>query len=148
MSNEAMRYDIVVEPGAAAELEQALIAGLVAYNTEQAGSSHHQVVAIAVRDGEGNICGGLSGAINWNWLFVKLLWVGESLRGQGYGTALIAAAEREALAHGCDHVYLDTFSFQARGFYERLGYAVFGQLEDFPPGHTRYFLQKRIGVGE
>ena len=79
----------------------------------------------------------------WNWLFIKLLWVSEELRGQGFGRALMSSAEQEALARGCTNIYLDTFSFQARDFYERLGYEVFGQLTDFPPGHKRYFLQKR-----
>jgi len=54
-------------------------------------------------------------------------------------------AEAIARAHGCVGIWLDTFSFQARGFYEKLGFAVFGTMEDFPPGHQRFFLQKRLG---
>lgn len=88
--------------------------------------------------------GGLLGHTHWNWLFVSHLWVADPLRGRGYGRALMVQAEEEALRRGCDHAHLDTFDFQARAFYERLGYTVFGQLADYPSGHTRYFLQKEL----
>jgi len=61
----------------------------------------------------------------------------------GYGRKLIQLAEYEAQRRGCEHAYLDIFDFQSRGFYEKLGYELFGQLEGYPPGHTKYFLQKR-----
>ena len=53
-------------------------------------------------------------------------------------------AEAEAVRRGCKQAYLDTFDFQALDFYKNLGYQVFGTLDDFPEGHTRYFLQKRF----
>ena len=54
--------------------------------------------------------------------------------------------EIERLAHErrCSYCYLDTFSFQARPFYEKLGYKVFGTLEDHPKGHTHYFMKKAL----
>ena len=58
----------------------------------------------------------------------------------------MARAEAEARARGCVGAWLDTFGFQARPFYEALGYAVFGALEDQPPGHRRYVLMKRLDV--
>lgn len=67
----------------------------------------------------------------------------ELIRGQGVGRQLLGRAEAEAAARGCRNAHLDTFSFQARGFYESLGYEVFGALGDYPPGHSRYFLHKR-----
>lgn len=90
----------------------------------------------------GDVLGGLFGATGYAWLHVDMLFVSESLRGSGLGTQLMRQAEDEALRRGCRGAYLDTFDFQARGFYERLGYTVFGQLEDTPPGHTRFFLKK------
>ena len=69
----------------------------------------------------------------------------QALRGQGHATRLMAAAEAYAVEKGCVGVVLDTFSFQARPFYERLGYRVFGQLDDYPPGHTRFYMEKRLG---
>ena len=66
-------------------------------------------------------------------------------QGQGTGRRILIAAEEEALRRGCRYAWLDTFSFQARGFYEKLGYSVFGTLEDYPAGHSRYFLRKTLG---
>ncbi|MBW4563620.1 MAG: GNAT family N-acetyltransferase [Mojavia pulchra JT2-VF2] len=101
-------------------------------------------LAIWIRDPNDEIVGGLVGKIHWGWLFISHLWVAEDLRSQGYGRRLILKAEEAARVRGCGHVYLDTFSFQSLGFYERLGYKIFGVLEDFPQGHKRYFLQKEI----
>lgn len=71
----------------------------------------------------------------------------ESANGHGVGRSLLAAAEREAANRGCRGVYLDTFDFQARPFYERVGYTVFGAQDDYPPGHRRFFMQKDLRQG-
>lgn len=101
-----------------------------------------QRFALLLRDAEGTLAGGLDGVIGWEWLFVDNLWVHDELRGQGYGRDLLLRAERRALQHGCRSAWLDTF--QALGFYRKCGYSVFGTLEDYPPGQTRYFLKKRL----
>ncbi|BAY36874.1 GCN5-related N-acetyltransferase [Nostoc sp. NIES-2111] len=101
-------------------------------------------ISVLIRNTKGEIVGGLVGKIHWGWLFVSYLWVDERLRGQGYGTQLLLKAEQAANERGCSYAYLDTFSFQALGFYQRLGYEIFGVLENFPPGHQRYFLQKNL----
>ena len=88
--------------------------------------------------------GGLSGNISYGWLFIDTLWVAEEARSQGQGRGLMLAAEEEAESRGCHRAWLDTFSFQARAFYEKLGYAVFGELEDYPPGHRRFFMRKAL----
>jgi GNAT superfamily N-acetyltransferase len=75
---------------------------------------------------------------------LDVLFVQEQLRGQGYGQALLTAAEQEAKQRGCKHAFLDTFSFQAPQFHQKRGYRVFGKLLNFPPGHSRYFLQKQL----
>ena len=100
-----------------------------------------------LHDDAGNVAGGLIGATVWGWLHVKELWVADSCRGQRWGAKLMALAEDEAVARRCHHAYLDTFDFQALGFYERLGYAMFGSLNDFPKGHVRYFVSKRLDGG-
>lgn len=121
-----------------------LIRNLVSYNDTQAEKENWRSLAVFIRDDRGEIMGGLSGCTHWGWLFIGHLWVAETLRGQGYGIRLVAQAEQEAARRGCRHAYLDTFDFQALGFYQKLGYEVFGSLEDFPTDHTRYFLQKRL----
>jgi ribosomal protein S18 acetylase RimI-like enzyme len=74
---------------------------------------------------------------------VNLLWIRAGLRRRGLGSRLVEEAERHALAFGCHSAYVDTFSFQAPGFYRKLGYEEFGTL-DYPPGHRRFFLEKRL----
>ncbi len=86
--------------------------------------------------------GGLWGCTLFQWLHVQMLFVPERLRGQGVGSALMATAETEARARGCHGVLVDTFSFQAAPFYQKLGFTLFGVLEDFPPGHDRLYFRK------
>jgi ribosomal protein S18 acetylase RimI-like enzyme len=115
---------------------------LVQHNEAHSEPRHETMLVIFLRTTEGQIVGGLRGRTVWGWLFVSQLWVAEDLRGQDYGTKLMEAAEREAKARDCHAAYVDTFSFLALDFYRKLGYQVFGMLEDFPKGHTRYFLKK------
>lgn len=120
-----------------------LIQHLVSFNQRHVGKLNWQKFAFFIQDDRGEILGGLSGETFWGWLFIAHIWVTESLRGKGYGRELMKRAEQEAVNRGCQHAYLDTYDFQALGFYQKVGYQVFGVLEDFPEGHTRYFLQKR-----
>ena len=69
--------------------------------------------------------------------------VRDDLRRCGVGRELMAQAEARATERGCHSAWLDTFSFQARGFYEKLGYVEFGTL-DYPPMHKRHFMKKRL----
>jgi len=75
---------------------------------------------------------------------VLSLYLPADLRSRGLGAELLRRAEVEARARGCVGAHLDTYGFQARGFYEKQGYAVFGALPDCPPGHARFFLSKRL----
>ena len=86
--------------------------------------------------------GGLFGEVGWGWLHVDILWVDAAYRRRGLGGELLGRAEAEALALGVDRGYLETTSFQARPFYEKMGYEVFAELGDQPPGHTCYYLKK------
>jgi GNAT superfamily N-acetyltransferase len=96
-----------------------------------------------VTDGAGALMAGLVGVISWDWLFIEALWVGDSLRGLGVGRHLMQKAEAHALMNGCHSAWLDTF--QARPFYEALGYEVFGELGQFPGGQNRYFMRRSLG---
>jgi ribosomal protein S18 acetylase RimI-like enzyme len=100
-------------------------------------------VGIFIRDDKGKILAGLDAVIRAGWMFVDNLWVDASLRGQGVGRQLMAQAEVEAVARGCHSAWLDTMSFQAPGFYRKLGYEIFATL-DYPSEHKRHFLRKRL----
>jgi ribosomal protein S18 acetylase RimI-like enzyme len=89
---------------------------------------------LAIFDRDEQIVGGLLGKLLRGWLRIDMLWVAEALRGLGYGTSLVQRVEAIAMAHGCHSAHLDTYSFQAPGFYLKLGYEVFGELNDYPAG--------------
>lgn len=101
-----------------------------------------QPLDLLLRTTGGEIVGGLIADTYWNWLVVEDFWIHADLRGQGYGRQLLALAEATAQARGCRHAHLTTYSFQARGFYEKAGYQVVGALVDYPPGATYFWLRK------
>jgi GNAT superfamily N-acetyltransferase len=90
------------------------------------------------------VVGGLNGVTHWGWCYIRHLWVHADWRRGGVGHRLLAEAETQARARGCVGLYVDTFDPGAASFYERVGFARFGAIEDFPPGHTRIFLRKRL----
>ena len=92
-------------------------------------------------DSAGRKATALRSQTGWEHLYVDILVVPDFLRGLGYGTRLMQEAENEAIRRRCQCVWLDTYSFQARGFYERLGYSMFGMLPEYPTGHARHFLK-------
>ena len=91
------------------------------------------------------VAGCLAARTVWGTAEVSVLWVDEAYRKQGLGTQLLADVEKDFRENGCNIVLLDTFDWQARGFYEKQGYSVFGTLEDCPKGHCRYYMKKVIG---
>ena len=128
----------------APEDRDAIIDGLRAHNAAHGVQGEWRELSVVARDESGAVVGGLLAETGLGWLFVAVLWVAEAHRGSGIGSALLAEAEEEARRRGCVGVYLDTMSFQARPFYERLGYQLFGTLPDCPPGADRYYLYKRL----
>jgi GNAT superfamily N-acetyltransferase len=122
---------------------RALSKGLRAYNVAATGRSDSAPLTLTVREGS-KIVGGLAAETYYGWMFVSLLWVDDKHRGKGIGSSLIERAEAEARARGVTDVWLDTFEFQAEGFYRKLGYRRFGHLDDFPPGFSRIWLTKRL----
>ena len=119
-------------------------AGLMAFSEAAVGSASFQPLALYLRDAANEIRGGLTGFLAWHWLSIDLLWVDESLRGQGYGAALLAGAEAAGRSAGCVAARLDTYEFQARPFYEQHGYTVYGVLEGYPASTRQYFLRKTL----
>jgi len=117
---------------------------LRAYNRENVGDTGHRKLCILARNSQGEVVGGLNGETYYGWLYVDNLAVEESCRKSGLGSRLLKAAEAEAINRGCFAAYLETHSFQALPFYQKHGYQTFGELKDFPRGHTRFYLQKRL----
>lgn len=143
-----MTLTISVENDASEADRRFVLDSLTLYNRASAPDPARSHVSLFLRDESGAIHGGLLAEVYFGWMFVAILWVDGAHRGGGWGKALLEKAEGEAVARGCQGVWLDTFSFQAPGFYQKLGYDVFGTLEDYPPGFTRYFLRKRLEKDE
>ena len=123
--------------------EAGIVSGLRAFKEAWIGPSNEEAVRLVARDDLG-IVGGLLGHTKWKWLYVAKLWVDERGRGKGIGTQLITAAEELARTRGCTDASLDTFEYQARPFYEKLGYELFGTLDGYPPGYRQFYLRKRL----
>lgn len=123
---------------------QAMFQALEASSRPLVGPAQPRLLVIPIHDDAGLVAGGLWGCTMFEWMHVQMLFVPEGLRQLGIGSALMAAAETEARQRGCRGSHVDAFSFQAASFYGKLGYRRFGVLEDFPPGHRRLFVYKRL----
>jgi len=136
--------DLIVTDTPAPADREAILDGLNAFNREETGGADAQPLAVLIQGERGVTTGGLLGRTWLDWLYIELLYVPDGLRGTGVGRDVMLRAEAEARARGCIGIWLNTFSFQARGFYEKLGFTLIGQIDDYPIGHQRFFLQKRL----
>ena len=130
--------------GADAALAEQLDTEISVFNAAASGNDDARMLSVAVRGGDGDLRAGLYG---WTWGgcgYVDLLWVHEEERGSGLGTRLLTAAEAEIRRRGCDRVALSTHTFQAPGFYARLGYAECGRTPGYPHGHDDIHLVKHL----
>jgi GNAT superfamily N-acetyltransferase len=75
-----------------------------------------------------------------------MLFVDKAFRNKGYGKLLLNKVEREARTNNCHLMHLDTFDFQAKDFYLKNGFEVFGVLPDCPKAHTRFYLKKALNI--
>ena len=128
------------EPAPSPDIRRVLGEAIDAFNARTVPQDARRF-ALLLYEGE-RLAAGLHGVLAWQWLYVTTLWVDDAWRGRGVGRALLTRAEAHAAAAGCHSAWLDTF--QARGFYEKLGYSVFGEIPDHPVGGARYFLRKRF----
>lgn len=137
-----MPLHLTVPEDPSATDRDAVLTPLITYNDSQVGDPRVQTIAILLTDDNGNHVGGLWGKLSYDWLIVELVAVPEQHRKGGYGSKLMVRAEKIARDNKCAGIWLDTFEFQARGFYERLGFKLFGELPDHPRGQERFFLRK------
>ena len=137
-------HRIVREKRNAGAVAKRVRRGLIAYNTQKAGKPDYRALVLSARDAKGRLIGGLAGQLYWNALYIELLWVEDGARRGGAGRRLMQAAERQARRAGKDLIYLNTYSFQAPGFYRRLGFRSFGRIRGYPRGENRIFFVKTL----
>ncbi|NQU68203.1 MAG: GNAT family N-acetyltransferase [Candidatus Marinimicrobia bacterium] len=119
--------------------------GLQSHNTKYVGGiaiEEELKFAVFARDDVGNIIGGIRAVTFWDWVNIEVIWVKDSFRLTGIGKQLLKKAEEYSKRNKLHSVCLETTSFQALEFYKKLGYVVFGELDDFPKGHTMYYMKK------
>jgi GNAT superfamily N-acetyltransferase len=135
---------LVFEPFPGDTVTRFLSDNIANFNIARTGMATWHPVGYFLKNARGEFLGGLTGYIWGGWLHVNFVWVTETLPGQRHGTRLMDAAESFAVERGCVGATLETHSFQAPGFYAKRGYEVFGALADYPPGHSKFFLRKRL----
>jgi GNAT superfamily N-acetyltransferase len=143
-SNETAPLTIATETSPSDTTIRAIEAGLTAHATGLGLPTDWSPRWIIGRDESGAVQAGIRFVLAFEWLFVNWLWVADAYRKHGVGSKLMSGAEAAAREAGCHAAYLDTFTFQAPKFYERLGYREFGRLDDFPPGHSRIWFSKAL----
>ena len=128
-----------------AALDERLNDELVRFNAV-ANPDVHPAEELTVRVQEdGELVAGLSG---WTWgqaAGIAMTWVHEDQRGTGMGASLIDAFEDEARKRGCKHVFVTSLTFQAPGFYQRLGYEEIFRWESVPTtGRDDVHMRKEL----
>ena len=136
-------YRIVTDPKPPQKDIQIVRAGIIAFNSSVLGEEDKDVY-VFLKDEQDDVKGGVLGMMTPESMFVHILWIEEALRGQDYGTKLLRAAEMEAINNGCRYSVLDTFEFQAEGFYLKNGYKRMGEIKDYISGYSRIFLKKEL----
>lgn len=134
-----------VESDNSPETAKAIQQGLESFNLAVTGEKIELVpLNFAIRDENGKLCGGIVARTYTDTLYFDTVWLDESLRGGGHGRAMVIKAEDEARRRGARHAWLLTLSWQARPFYEKLGYRVFGEMPVRNGTHTRFFMKKEL----
>lgn len=127
-----------------AEIDRNLLASLARINRQ---STNLQRVFI-VRDEADGLVAGLICSTAYGWLHIEALWVDEAHQGQGLGRKLMSAAEVFARDESCHGAWLDTSNASACTFYQKLGFTVFGKLENGegrePSEHCRWFMRRAL----
>jgi GNAT superfamily N-acetyltransferase len=126
------------------ETFDALLQAMKAFNRKVAGISPAQKFNVALRNEEGCILGGVAATLSSDAMYLDIVWADEQVRGQGQGRTMMEAIEAEGRRRGARYAWLYTMSFQARPFYEKLGYICMGEMPYMGEKHRQYFMWKRL----
>ena len=117
--------------------------GIIAFNEKIIGERDKEF-SIFLKNDSGKVFGGIQAFLDSESIYIDVLWVETSLQKQGYGTKLLGAAEQEALKNGCIFSLVDSWDFQAEGFYLKKGYERVGVIKNYWHGHSKIFLRKKL----
>jgi GNAT superfamily N-acetyltransferase len=141
------KYELTENPPP--EAFQTMWAPLLKFNEAAVGNATARMLAVLLKDAvTEELIGGFWARSLWGSLYIDIVFVPEPMRGTGIGTSLVRKAEQEAIRRECREMWTDTYAFQAKSFYEKLGFTVFGRLDGPPPIFPRFFLKKALNVAD
>lgn len=139
-----MNYDIEISDGSDDVAKDSILGALKTYNINRFGPAEWKDIVISLKDDTGNVIGGLAGHTARGWLYTALLFIPAELRGQNLGPKILGMAEEEARKRGCKGAYIDTMNPDALTIYQKCGYEIFGQIEDFGETMSLTYLKKHF----
>lgn len=128
------------------EDKKALLKGMLSYHASKGHirKEKDEQFSIVIKNNTNKAVGVIWVSFRWGAMHIQTLWVDETIRNQDWGKKLMQMAEEEARKRNCYLAYTDTYSWQAPGFYEKLGYKRYGRLEDFPKGNSLSYYGKNL----
>lgn len=136
-------YKVVVDYAPSVADNAAVTEGITA-SIEDVIGERDKEFSIFLKNDSGKVFGGIQAFLDSESLYIDVLWVEKSLQKHGYGTKLLDAAEREAIENGCIFSLVDTWDFQAEGFYLKNGYERLDEIKNYWHGHSKIFLKKKL----
>jgi GNAT superfamily N-acetyltransferase len=135
---------VTIDYDDSADTAKAIRDGLTEFNHKAVNFPEPIPVNVAVRDGDGALRGGIVARVALDTVYIDIVWIDDALRGGGHGRIMMERVEEKARALGAKLAWLYTLSWQARPFYEKLGYRVFGEMPFADGAHQRYFMRKEL----
>jgi len=126
------------------EDKKVMVDGMLSYHTSKGHPRKTDSYSILLKDKNNKVLGMIIVSFLWNGMRIDSLWIDEVMRNQKWGNKLVRMAETEGVKRGCSFAYTDTFTWQAPTFYEKLGYELYGKLDDFPKGSSLNYYRKNL----
>ena len=126
------------------EDKKVMVEGLLSHHAKSGHPRKSETYSILLKDENKKVLGTVIVTFLWNGMEINSLWVDESIRKRGWGRKLMQAVEEEAIKRGCTIAHTNTFPWQAPEFYKKLGYKLYGKLDDFPEGSSLGYFSKRL----
>ncbi|KTD09357.1 GNAT family N-acetyltransferase [Legionella jamestowniensis] len=137
------QFKLVIDTNLLEQQDKIIRDGIINFNAPFTGTKPDRY-SVYVKDNVSNIIGGAIVYAHKSSIYVDVLWVNEEYRGLGIGAELLRSVEAEAIKRGISTSTLDTFSFQAEGFYLKQGYQHLGTIKNYLEGHDRIYLRKQL----
>ncbi len=125
--------------------KQIMVDGMLAHHARKGHPRKTDTFSILLKDNTGVLKGVVVASVLWNGLHIDTLWIDETVRNQKWGSTLMSLAEKEGCLRGATIAYTDTFTWQAPDFYEKMGYSLYGKIDNFPEGNSLSYYWKKIG---